>query len=115
MTAEEFAKAIGAAIAAARVTAGLPTQQDLASLIGAHTSAVSRYETGRSRPPDDVLIRIEEALGLRRGQILVEAGLVDPAARSARRLSAAKATDGLKPEQVAILEQLADQLRKANQ
>lgn len=52
-------------------------QKDLASTAKVPPSALSRFENDQAIPDDEVRERIESALGLARGQLLVEGGLVD--------------------------------------
>lgn len=58
-----------------RIAAGL-SGKELAELAGLAPSEISRYESDSSRPTDRKLAALEVALGLPRGQILVDAGLV---------------------------------------
>lgn len=70
----ETYEVLGQEIAKAR---GKMRQQDLADRAGiADQTTLSDYERGRSRIPLDVLAAIEQALDLRRGELLVRAGIV---------------------------------------
>jgi transcriptional regulator with XRE-family HTH domain len=70
-------KSIGQAISTRRVAAGYKTQRSFAIEAGLDTSALSRYEAGKSLPPPEQRMRIEDALGLKRGQLLVDVGQMD--------------------------------------
>jgi ribosome-binding protein aMBF1 (putative translation factor) len=75
---------IGAAIRKARKNAGL-RQADLAEKVGVDTSTVGRWESEKARPSDDHVSTVEDSLGLRRGEILIAAGLVGPTAIESAR------------------------------
>lgn len=66
---------IGNAIRDAR---GARSQEQLAADLGHRQGTISRWERGAETPDVESLTRIEAALGLRRGELLLAAGLVEP-------------------------------------
>lgn len=72
-------RAIGVALREVREAAGL-SQRACADLLGLSPSAMSDRETGVARVQPEELVRLEDALGLVRGEVLRRAGYVhDPA------------------------------------
>lgn len=78
---DDLYERLGAEIRRAR---GTMRQQDLADAAGIpdperpDQTRVSAYELGRGRIPLDAVCRIEEALEMDRGELLVKAGVVSP-------------------------------------
>lgn len=75
-------RAIGKAIQAARKThPKLNTQTKLAEAVGVEQTRISYWELGKNRVPLESLVGLETVLGLRRGELLIRAGIVelDPA------------------------------------
>lgn len=68
---------IAKAITKARLAGGFSRQNEFAQAFGVHTSAISRWETGQSRPDDATITAMEKFLNLPKGAILISAGLVD--------------------------------------
>ncbi len=58
----------------ARLRAGL-TQAELGKRAGTTQSSIARWETGRSRPPLETLMRLVRACGL---ELQIELGTTDP-------------------------------------
>lgn len=70
---------IGVALRELREELGV-SQRRAAVLIGLSTSAMSERETGVARVQPEELVRLEDALGVVRGEVLRRAGyVVDPA------------------------------------
>jgi len=67
---------LGAAIRRARLNAGL-TQMQLSAAVSVEQTRLSRWELGKSTPGVLELIELELALGLRRGDLFISAGLID--------------------------------------
>lgn len=67
---------LGTAIATSRRRAGY-TQTWLAEQLGVTQPSVSDWEKGVSQPSLETIGRIEELLGIPKGQLLVDGGLVD--------------------------------------
>lgn len=67
--------AVGREIRRAR---GGRTQTWLGDAIGADQGTISDYEVGRTRVPLHVIMQIEQALGLGKGELLAKAEVVDP-------------------------------------
>ncbi len=86
--------AIGDALRRARTANGV-AQDALAPQVGVTQGAVSGWEQGRSEPSLDQIGALEKALGLRRGQLLIEAGYVDANVSSVE--AAIDLTDELQP------------------
>lgn len=53
------------------------SQADLASATRTNQTTISQYERAVTRPSLDTVVALEEALGLRRGSLLVAAGYVE--------------------------------------
>jgi ribosome-binding protein aMBF1 (putative translation factor) len=81
--AEDLAKQLGAAIRQARMTSTLPTQVDLAAALGIEQTRLSRWELGKVMPSHVEVRQLEIAMGLRRGELLIQGGLVDLGDRDA--------------------------------
>lgn len=73
---DELYKHLGRALKAAREEAGMSAQQ-LADQLGVTDLTVYRWESGGRRIDLDVLQRIHGVLGLRKGELLRAAGVVD--------------------------------------
>ncbi len=76
-----FAKALAGAL-----QIGSMSQAELARQIDVHPSTIGRWVDGRPLDQLDQVAAMEDALGLRRGQLFIDAGYVDvdiPSARSA--------------------------------
>lgn len=86
--------AIGVALDRALELTGL-SQRTLAERIGVKQPTISKWTRGESEPSLDTIADIEEALGLRRGYLLVDAGYVDGDLRSVE--AAIDLTDDLSP------------------
>lgn len=72
-------RAIGEVLREVREEHGL-SQRRCAELLGVSTSAMSDRETGVARVQPEDLVRLEDALGVVRGEVLRRAGYVrDPA------------------------------------
>ena len=82
--AEKFAVALGAAIRRERRNHDL-TQMQLSALIGVEQTRLSRWELGKVAPDLFECVDLERALGLRNGDLLIDAGLLDLAAQDTQR------------------------------
>jgi transcriptional regulator with XRE-family HTH domain len=69
-------RSVGDVLRGHRLEAGI-TQAELAARSGVAQPRVSDYERDKLTPPTQEREALESALGLRRGQTLIEAGLVD--------------------------------------
>jgi len=67
---------LGAAIRRARLNAGF-TQMQLSAAVSVEQTRLSRWELGKSTPGVLDLVELELALGLRRGDLFIAAGLID--------------------------------------
>ena len=82
--AEKLAVALGAAIRRARRNHDL-TQIQLSALIGVEQTRLSRWELGKVAPDLFERVDLERALGLRTGDLLIDAGLLDLPAQDTER------------------------------
>ena len=104
---------MGQAIRRRRLASTTPKGVDFARAVSLSPSQLSRYENDLSPVTTEAREAIEAFLGLARGELLFDVGLVArnvgaPAAKSSL-------TDGLTADQVAMLEGLANELRRANE
>lgn len=74
--AERLYQRLGAEIEKAFTTRGW-SQRQLGDAIGEAQTTVSDYKQAKVRVPLDVVVAIEDALGLTRGELLIDAGYVD--------------------------------------
>src|SRR5579872_4375586 len=65
---------LGLLIAAARKSAGIETQAELAALLGRAQQSVSRWEAGASRPRPDEVVTLAAALKCKQDELLAAAG-----------------------------------------
>ena len=87
----------GEALRAAREAAGL-TQDDLEDESGIPQSAISLFESGRRSPRLTEVVRLEDALGLTRGELLIAGGYVEVRDDLIRMIAASTQFDAVERE-----------------